>query len=67
MHADDGPAEETEITVCDADTLLALLLSSAADSICPSLESQKSKCSHKEQLQSRLGSVRLWSAFDSVL
>lgn len=50
MHADDGPAEETGITLCDADTLLALPLSSVAHSICLSLESQKSKCSHKEQL-----------------
>lgn len=66
MHAADGPAEETGITVCDADTLFALPLSSAADSICLSLESQKSKRSHKEQLRS-CRSVKLRSAIDSVL
>lgn len=66
MRAADGPAEETGITVCDADTLLTLPLSSAADSICLSLESQKPKRSHKEQLQS-CRSVRLRPAFDSVL
>lgn len=38
-HADDGPAEETGITVCDTDTLFALPLSFAENSICLSLES----------------------------
>lgn len=65
MHAEDGTTKEPAITVCDADTLLALPLSSTADSICLDLESQKSRCPHKEQLKS-CRSVRLWSAFDSV-
>lgn len=38
-----APPRRRRITVCDADTLLALPLSSAADSICLSLESQKTQ------------------------